>query len=123
MNKRLKASSIQEYASSVLKISKKLNSQEKKEFSDALSVVAIDLDFALSITYFHAPSRTVKLVTKVVKRVDGKTPHEVILEADRIIQRLKKELVNRGRKVDGKSVKEILHMANDEKISYWVWGG
>ena len=82
----MKASTIEEYSESMLKISRAFkNSEDRKKFIGALEVVAFGpataLSYKLGGTALSAPGTTEKLLA-LSRKCDGKTPREIIAMAE-----------------------------------------
>lgn len=83
----MKASTIEEYSESMLKISRAFkNSEDRKKFIGALEVVAFGpataLSYKLGGTALSAPGTTEKLLA-LSRKCDGKTPREIIAMAEK----------------------------------------
>lgn len=117
MDTPVKASSINEYVISVTKIHKKLDTQEKEEFLDALEVLSGDsFEAAVMFSLTGGPSRTGEIIAESVAQFDLKTPREIIVIAKEQILYLKDKLEEAGREIDGKTSREIQVMAAEENI-------
>lgn len=84
MNMPMEASSIEEYGESMIKISKMFNkSWEKDEFLSALQEVAYGPDIALT-QYMAGDFMNLdrEMMTKLARKCDGKTPKEIIEMAE-----------------------------------------
>ncbi len=87
MDVPMKASSIEEYSESMLKISRAFKSAEdRKKFIAALEIVAFGpataLSYKLGGTTLSAPGTSEKLLA-LCRKCDGKTPREIIAMAEK----------------------------------------
>ncbi len=79
----VKASSINEYVKSVTDICKKLDKQEKERFLSALKAISGDtFKAATMIVLTGGIGSDVRFVADAIKPFDGKTPREIMAEAE-----------------------------------------